>query len=407
MRLKSFRAIRPTPALAASIASPPYDVVTRREAARLARDNPLSFLHVCRSEIDLPDEVDAYDPRVYARARESLDALLARGALVRDERPALFVYRQVMEGRAQVGVVGCVHVDDYESGVIRQHEKTRPDKEDDRTRHILALAAQAEPVLLMYRGRPEIDRLVAAATAGPPLYDFTTGDGVAHRVWRVDDPAPYPDLFGSVTAYVADGHHRSAAAWRAARQRRAADPGHRGDAEDAWFLAVLFPAAPLRILAYNRLVQDLAGRTPAEVLGDLATLGRLVPTDEPVPPRPGAFCFYLAGTWHRLELPEASIDRSDAIRSLDVSLLQERVLGPVLGIADQRTDKRVDFVGGICGPAALAARVDSGEAALAISLHPTTVDQLMAVSDAGHVMPPKSTWFEPKLLSGLFVHPLD
>lgn len=406
MRFKPFRAIRPAPALAPSIASPPYDVVSRREAALLARGNPLSFLHVTRSEIDLPDEVDAYDPRVYARARESLDALLARGALVRDERPGLFIYRQVMEARAQVGVVGCVHVDDYEGDVIRKHEKTRPDKEDDRTRHILALDAQAEPVLLMYRGRPGIDRLVAAATTEPPLYDFTTGDGVAHRVWRVDDPAPYPGLFGPLAAYVADGHHRSAAAWRAARQRRAADPGHRGDEEHAWFLAVLFPAAQLRILAYNRLVLDLAGRTPAEVLADLAALGRLVPAGEPVPPRPGAFCFYLGGAWHRLELPEASIDRSDAIRSLDVSLLQERVLGPVLGIADQRTDKRIDFVGGIRGTAALAARVDSGEAALAISLHPTTVEQLMGVSDAGHVMPPKSTWFEPKLLSGLFVHPI-
>jgi uncharacterized protein (DUF1015 family) len=407
MRLKPFRAIRPAPALAASIAAPPYDVVSRREAARLARDNPLSFLHVCRSEIDLPDEVDAYDPRVYARARENLDALLDRGALVRDDRPALFVYRQVMEGRAQVGVVGCVHVDDYEAGVIRKHEKTRPDKEDDRTRHVLALDAQAEPVLLMYRGRPEIDGLVVAATAEPPLYDLVMPDGVAHTVWRVADATPYVAAFAAVAAaYVADGHHRSASAWRAARQRRAEDPRHRADAEYAWLLAVLFPAAQLRILAYNRLIIDLAGRTPAEVLDDLSGLGRLSPTTDPVPPRPGTFCFYLAGGWHRLELPEGSIDQSDPVRSLDASLLQERVLGPLLGITDQRTDKRIDFVGGIRGPRALEARVDSGEAALAISLHPTTVEQLMAVSDRGHVMPPKSTWFEPKLLSGLFVHPI-
>ena len=408
MRLKAFRAIRPAPALAASIASPPYDVVSRREAAALARNNPLSFLHVCRSEIDLPDEVDAYDPRVYARARENLDGLLARHALVRDDEPALFLYRQVMEGRAQIGVVGCVHLDDYEADVIRKHEKTRPDKEDDRTRHVRALEAQAEPVLLMYRGRPEIDRLVAAAAPAPPLYDFTTPDGVAHTVWRVADPAPYRGAFdGVASAYVADGHHRSASAARAARQRRAEDPRPRGDAEYAWLLAVLVPAAQLRILAYNRVITDLGGRAPEEVLGALGTIGRLSATADPVPPRPGVFCFYLERRWHRLELPDDSIDRSDPLRALDASLLQERVLGPVLGITDQRTDKRIDFVGGIRGTRALEARVDSGDAALAISLHPTTVEQLMAVSDAGHVMPPKSTWFEPKLLSGLFLHSLD
>ncbi len=408
MRLKAFRAIRPTPALAATIAAPPYDVVSRAEAATLARGNPLSFLHVCRSEIDLPDGVDAYDPRVYGRARENLDALLAQGALVRDARPALFLYRQVMEGRAQVGVVGCVHLDDYEAGVIRKHEKTRPDKEDDRTRHVLALGAQAEPVLLMYRGRPEIDRLVAAATMAPSLYDFVTPDGVAHTVWRLGDPAPYLGGFDGVTAaYVADGHHRSASAWRAAGQRRSEDTRPRGDEECEWLLAVLFPAAHLRILAYNRVITDLAGRTPEELLADLDAIGWLGVTDDPVPPCPGTFCFYLGRRWRRLELPEGSIDRSDPVRALDVSLLQERVLGPLLGIADPRTDKRIDFVGGIRGARALEARVDAGLAALAISLYPTTVEQLMAVSDAGHIMPPKSTWFEPKLLSGLFVHPFD
>ena len=415
MRLHPFRAVRPAPGQAAAIASPPYDVVSRGEAAALARDNPRSFLHVCRAEIDLPAEVDPYDPRVYVRARENLDALVRRGDLVRDPEPALFLYREVMDGRAQVGVVGCVHVDDYETDVIRKHEKTRPDKEDDRTRHLLALDAQAEPVLLMYRGRADIDGLVTTATAPPPLYDFTTADGVAHTVWRVTDATPYLTAFAGVaSAYVADGHHRSASAWRAARQRRAENPRHTGDEEYDWLLAVLFPAGQLSILAYNRLVLDLAGRRPDEVLGDLAKLGRLSAGADPVPPHPGVFCFYFSdgrgggsrGAWHRLELPEDSIDRSDPLRALDVSLLQERVLGPLLGIVDQRTDKRIDFVGGIRGTRALEARVDAGEAALAISLHPTTVEQLMAVSDRGHVMPPKSTWFEPKLLSGLFVHPI-
>ncbi|MEX2223039.1 MAG: DUF1015 family protein [Candidatus Rokuibacteriota bacterium] len=408
MRLEPFRAIRPAPALAATIASPPYDVVSRTEAAALARDNPLSFLHVGRAEIDLPETVDPYDPRVYATARRRLDRLVADGALLRDEHPALYLYREVMAGRAQIGVVCGVHVDDYEADVIRKHERTRPDKEDDRTRHLLALEAHAEPVLLLYRGRPEIDRLVAAAIEAAPLYDFTTPDGIAHTVWRLPDPAPYQRAFGGVPhAYVADGHHRSASAWRAARELRAADRGHTGEEEYDWFPAVLVPADQLRILAYNRVVTDLAGRRPAEVLAELGRLGRLGPTDDPVPPRPATFCFYLGGHWHRLELAEDSIDRTDPIGALDVSLLQARVLGPVLGIIDQRTDKRVDFVGGIRGAEALVARVDSGEAALAISLHPTTVEQLMAVSDAGHVMPPKSTWFEPKLLSGLFVHPFE
>ncbi|MGH7416581.1 MAG: DUF1015 domain-containing protein, partial [Candidatus Rokuibacteriota bacterium] len=341
MRLKPFRAIRPVPVLAATVASPPYDVVSRAEAAALARGNPLSFLHVCRSEIDLPDAVDPYDPRVYARARENLDALLSRGALVRDDRPALFLYRQVMEGRAQVGVVGCVHVDDYEADVIRKHEKTRPDKEDDRTRHVLTLGAQAEPVLLMYRGRPEIDRLVTAATTAPPLYDFVTPDGVAHTIWRLDDPAPYLTAYQSIAAaYVADGHHRSASAWRAARQRRRGEIARpRGDEEYEWLLAVLFPAGQLRILAYNRVITDLGGRTPEELFADLEAIGRLAVTDDPVPPRPGSFCFYLGKRWLRLELAEGSIDRSDPVRALDVALLQERVLGPLLGITDQRTDK--------------------------------------------------------------------
>jgi len=242
----------------------------------------------------------------------------------------------------------------------------------------------------------------------PPLHDFTTADGVAHTVWRIADPAPYVTAFAPIrSAYVADGHHRSAAAARAARHRRVERPRPRGDEAYEWLLAVLVPAAQLRILAYNRVVRDVGGRPGPELLAELSTWGPVRPTTDPTPPEPGVFCFYLEGRWWRLDLPGGSIDRSDPIRSLDVALLQERVLGPVLGIDDQRTDPRIDFVGGIRGTRALEALVDSGEAALAISLHPTTVEQLMAVADRGHVMPPKSTWFEPKLLSGLFVHPLD
>jgi uncharacterized protein (DUF1015 family) len=407
VRLARLRLIRPAPALAAAVASPPYDVVSRAEAAALARDNPLSFLHVCRAEIDLPDEVGPYDPRVYARARENLEALLGQGALLREPKPGLFLYRQVMEGRAQLGVVGGMRVDDYEADVIRRHENTRPEKEDDRTRHLLALDAQAEPVLLMYRGRPEIDRLVAETVTAAPLYDFATSDGVAHTVWPIPDPDPYESAFASVrSAYVADGHHRSAAAARAARRRRDENPRRRGDEAYEWLLAVLVPAAQLRILAYNRVIRDIGGRTVQALLAELSTWGPIQPTTDPVPPAPGVFCLYFGRRWWRLNLPGDSIDRSDPTGSLDVSLLQERLLGPVLGIVDQRTDPRIDFVGGIRGTRALEAPVDAGLAALAVSLYPTTVEQLMAVSDRGQIMPPKSTWFEPKLLSGLFVHPL-
>jgi uncharacterized protein (DUF1015 family) len=408
MRLNPFRAVRPRPDLAARVAAVPYDVVNRAEAVALARGNPHSFLHVGRSDIDLPDEVDPYDPRIYRRAREALDEFLAGGTLLQDLTPGLFLYRQIMDGRAQTGVVGCVHVDDYERDLIRKHEKTRQDKEDDRTRHVLTLKANAEPVFLTYPGRSDIDELVAGiATASPPLYDFTAPDGVRHTVWAVPDAGALARAFAAVPhSYVADGHHRSASAWRAGKELRAKNPSHRGDEEYNWFLAVLFPADQLRIFPYNRLVRDLKGQAPREVLERLGKLGKLTPATEATPDRTGVFCLYLDRRWLRLELDPAGIDRSDPIASLDVSLLQDRVLSPILGIGDPRTDKRIDFVGGIRGTAELERRVDSGEMAIAFSLYPTTLDQLMAVSDAGHVMPPKSTWFEPKLRSGLFVHEL-
>jgi len=408
MRLNPFRAVRPRSDLAAQVAAVPYDVVNRAEATELARGNPLSFLHVGRSDIDLPEDLDPYDSRIYRRAREALDDLLAGGTLLQDSKAGLFLYRQIMDGRAQTGVVGCVHVDDYERDLIRKHEKTRQDKEDDRTRHVLTLNANAEPVFLTYRGRPEIDELVAGmVSASPPLYDFTAPDGVRHTVWAVPDPGALARAFGPVPhAYVADGHHRSASAWRAGKELRAKNPSHRGDEEYNWFLAVLFPADQLRILPYNRLVRDLKGQAPSEVLDRLGRQGKLTAARDATPDRAGVFCIYLDGRWHRLELDPSGIDRSDPIASLDVSLLQDRVLSPILGIGDPRTDKRIDFVGGIRGTAELERRVSSGEVAIGFSLYPTTLDQLMAVSDAGHVMPPKSTWFEPKLRSGLFVHEL-
>ena len=407
MRLHPFRAVRPAPDLAERVAAVPYDVVNRAEAAALAKGNPYSFLHVGRSDIDLPEDLDPYDPRVYAKAREALDRFQAEGTLVREATPSLYLYRQIMDGRAQTGIVGCVHIDDYEQDIIRKHEKTRPDKEDDRTRHVLTLRANAEPVFLTYRGRSDIGKLTDPTLMSAPLYDFTAPDAVRHTVWRIADPGPLVNAFRAVPhAYVADGHHRSASAWRAGRELRTAPAQHRGDGEYNWFLAVLFPSEELRILPYHRVVRDLAGRGPGQVLARLAHLGHVTTTDDPVPPRPGAFCVFLLNAWYRVELDERTIDRSDPIGSLDVSLLQDRVLGPILGIGDPRTDQRIDFVGGIRGPAELERRVRSGEMAIAFSLYPTTLDQLMAVSDAGQVMPPKSTWFEPKLRSGLFVHTL-
>ncbi len=405
MRLHPFDAVCPTPGLAPQVAAVPYDVVNRDEACQLAEGNPHSFLHVGRADIDLPADVDPHDPRIYGKAREALDRFVAQGVLVREGAPALYLYRQIMSGRAQTGVVGCVHIDDYERDIIRKHEKTRQDKEDDRTRHVLTLEAHAEPVFLTYRARPEIDRLSAAVMATNPVHDFTAPDGVRHTVWRIPDRAAWQEAFRGVPhAYVADGHHRSASAWRAGKERRAANPGHRGDEEYNWFLAVLFPADQLTILPYNRVVRDLGGKSPEEVLQAMGRVGRLSSTDQPRPPRPGTFGVYLPGAWYRLELDEQRIDRRDPIGSLDVSLLQDQVLGPILGVGDPRTDKRLDFVGGIRGTAELERRVNSGEMAIAFSLYPTTVDQLMAVSDAGAIMPPKSTWFEPKLRSGLFVH---
>ena len=405
MRLNPFRALRPPPEFAAQVACVPYDVVNREEAASLAAGNPRSFLHVGRPDIDLPASTNPYDDRVYAQGRAALDGFLRDGTLVRDGDRTVYIYRQEMSGRGQTGVVASVHVDDYENNIIRKHEKTRKDKEDDRTRHVLTLDANAEPVFLAYRPSAAINADVAAAVKAPPLYDFLAPDGVRHIVWKVTDPTPLLRHFAEVPlAYVADGHHRSASAWRAGQERRKANPSHTGEEEYNWFLAVLFPSDELAILPYNRVVKDLNGLSAEQFRTKLAALGRVEPTTDPVPPVAGSFGVYLPGGWWRVTIDPAAIDATDPIRSLDVSLLQERVLTPILGVGDPRTDKRIDFVGGIRGTAELERRVDSGGVAVGFSLHPTTMDQLLAVSDAGEIMPPKSTWFEPKLRSGLLVH---
>ena len=407
VRIKPFAALRPLPNIASRVACPPYDVVDRAEAARLAAGNPASFMHVIRAEVDLPESTSPYDGAVYEQAQASLRRLVDEGTLVRDPEPGLYLYRQVMSGRSQTGLVACCHIEDYAANIVRRHEKTRPDKEDDRTRHILATGAQTGPVFCTFRDDAAFAALVSGDVNTRPLAHFDAPDGVTHTTWAVADPQAYVDLFASLEAvYVADGHHRAASALRAGRELRAAW-GAGEDAECNWFMVALFPASEVTILAYDRTVRDLGGRSSEEVLERLAGAGSLRATDDPRPRRPGTFGVYCAGGWRLLELEAASIDRGDPVASLDAALLQDRVLGPVLGVGDPREDPRLDFVGGLRSTEELRRRVDAGEAAIAFSLRPTTVEQLLNVADAGLVMPPKSTWFEPKLRSGLFVHVLE
>ncbi|QDT08456.1 DUF1015 domain-containing protein [Planctomycetes bacterium K23_9] len=407
-RVKAFRAVRPTVENAAQVASVPYDVVNRDEAAALAEGNEQSFLHVVRPDIDLPADTNPYADEIYAKAAENLNRFMSDGVLKQDDSESIFLYRQIMDGKSQVGVVCCCHVDDYENNLILKHEFTRPAKEDDRTRHVTTLKAHAGPVFLTYRDNAKVNDLVASAIGSDPVYDFTAADGVQHTVWKIDDASEYVAGLTDVPAfYVADGHHRAASAWRAGKARREANANHTGEEEYNWFLTVLFPASELNILAYNRIIKDLNGMTAEEIRGRLAEVGTLEPTDDPVPPSSGSFCVYLDGSWSRLTVPADSIDQDDAINCLDVAILEQRVIKPIFGIDDVRTDPRIDFVGGIRGTKELEKRVDSGDWACAVSMYPTSISELMAVSDAGEVMPPKSTWFEPKLRSGLLTHLLD
>jgi uncharacterized protein (DUF1015 family) len=399
--VRPFRAHRPPPALAGRVASPPYDVVSTAEARALAAGNTDSFLRVSRPEIDLPAGTDEHAEAVYAKGAENLRELEARRVLVQDPDPRLYVYAQRMGAHRQVGVVACVTVDEYDRDAIKKHEKTRADKEDDRVRHIDALGAHDEPVFLTYRSRPEIDAAVSEVTAGAPEYDLTTADGVEHRLWVVP-PATggrIEALFGAVPAlYVADGHHRSAAASRVHAARR----GRAGD--HAQFLAVVFPHDQMQILAYNRLVRDAKGRSPEALLEALRAVMDVEPASDPRPPSPRSFGILVAGRWWHARVRPGTYDANDPVAALDCSLCQDQILAPIFGIADPRRDKNVDFVGGIRGAAELEKRLREEGWSMALHLYPTRIEELLAVSDAGKLMPPKSTWFEPKLRSGLFLH---
>jgi uncharacterized protein (DUF1015 family) len=399
--LHPFRALRPSRDNAVRVAAPPYDVVNTREARELARGNPDSYLHVSRPEIDLPDGTDDHADAVYAQGSRNLADFRRREVLVADGEPHLYVYAQRMGAHRQVGLVACASVTEYDADLIKKHEKTRADKEDDRTHHVDEMGAHDEPVFLTYRASKEIDLAVAEVMRGAPEYDLTTQDGVEHRLWVVPEETSrrIADLFRAVPAlYVADGHHRSAAASRvhALRQGR---PG-----EHDRFLAVVFPHDQMQILAYNRVVRDVKGRSQAELRAAIGKVFDLAPADRPEPEGPLSFGVFLEGRWWRARVRPGSFDAKDPVASLDCSILQDQVLQPIFGIDDPRRSKDVDFVGGIRGAKELERRVKEEGWSVAFHLFPTRVDQVMDVSDAGKIMPPKSTWFEPKLRSGLFVH---
>lgn len=390
-----FRALRPAPGHAEEVASVPYDVVDTAEARALAEGKPRSFLHVIRPEIDLPEGTDEHDDRVYEQGAEALRRFAASDAFVTEAEPAFYVYRLVMDGRPQTGIFGLVTVREYDDDTILKHEKTRPDKEDDRTRHIVTQRAHAEPVMLTYRGTTELDALVREAMQGDPLYGFTATDGVRHEIWRMPDADAVTEAFRDVPKlYVADGHHRSAAASRAAKELPDND-------EARGFMAVLFPMEEMVILPYNRVVYDLPGG-PEAFLQALRARFDLNDRAPAAPAAPGHVSCYLGGRWFGLALPET--ERGTVADTLDVARLGEFVLEPMLGITNPRTDPNIGFVGGIRGTKELERLVDGGRAQLAISMVATRAEELLAVSDAGQLMPPKSTWFEPKLRSGLLVH---
>jgi uncharacterized protein (DUF1015 family) len=403
--VRPFRAFRPIQALALEVASPPYDVISTAEARVLAQDKPSSFLHVSRPEIDLPESADEHDDAVYTMGATNLQRLVSLGSLVQDAEPHLYLYEQTMGKHRQVGVVGCASVAEYMKGTIKKHEKTRADKEDDRTRHIQELGAHDEPVFLTYRKDTEIDALVLDSMTSFPIYDFTTPDGVGHRFWVLSRQTSLEleDRFEHAvpSLYVADGHHRSAAA---ARVHQAC----RGDGgEHDVFLAVVFPDDQMNIMPYNRVVRDLKGRSTDELLAELGKVMHVEPAidgEEATPKVPGTFGVYLAGKWYVARAHRDAERDHDPVKSLDCSIAQDLILGPIFGVSDPRRDKHVDFVGGIRGFRELEKRVDAGDMTIGLHLFPTQISQLFAVSDAGLLMPPKSTWFEPKLRSGLFVH---
>jgi uncharacterized protein (DUF1015 family) len=402
--IRPFRALRPNPGLAARICELPYDVMSSDEARVMAAGNPLSFLHVSKPEIDLPATVDVHDPLVYSTGRENFRKLIVTGALRREETPCFYLYRQVMGAHSQLGLVAAASCEDYGANVIKKHELTRPDKEQDRVNHIDALDAQTGPVFLTYRARPALDALFAKIALDQADIDLVAPDGVRHQAWVIKEPAVIEhieaEFAGINPLYIADGHHRSAAAWRVWQARH-------GTGSSGWFLSVIFPHNQMQILPYNRVLKDLNGRTAEAFLKELETVFEFQKTAAPSPTRTHQVGLFIQGKWHGLVFREALTQAPDPIDRLDVSLLQRHVLAPMLGIDDPRISQRIQFVGGIRGTAELEKLVNSGACACAFSMYPTGIEELMAIADGGGIMPPKSTWFEPKLRDGMFSHLLD
>ncbi len=399
--LKPFAALRPKPELADKICELPYDVMSSEEARQLAAGNPLSFLHVSKPEIDLPPGTDLYAPEVYAQGRENFQKLIAQGALKQDAQPCYYLYRQVMGKHAQVGLVAAASCEEYLNGIIKKHELTRVDKEDDRVRHIETLNSQTGPVFLTYRAVAALDDFIAKKSAGKPDTDFTAKDGVRHTAWTVGDAAGInfiAEQFGKIPClYIADGHHRSAAAARVFQARKGAGQSSR-------FLAVIFPHNQMQILPYNRVLKDLNGLSAPQLLQKLESVFVINPNGTARPTRKHELGLFLAGKWQTLHFRPELAATNDPIEKLDVTLLQKHVLDPIFGITDPRTSKRINFVGGIRGTAELEKLVNSGEYACAFSMFPTSIEDLMTIADAGGIMPPKSTWFEPKLRDAMFCH---
>jgi uncharacterized protein (DUF1015 family) len=407
--VKPFKGLRPIPDKVKEVASPPYDVISSDEAREVVEKNPLSFLRVIRPEVDLPQEIDLYDERVYKKGKENLDRFIGDGILIQDSTPCLYIYRQVMGDHIQVGLVACASVDEYEKGVIKKHEHTREEKEIDRTKHIESLNAQASPVFLTYRSNPDVDVFMLEGTKGEPVYDFTADDGVRHTFWVIDNPDTIETIMNGFRGidymYVADGHHRSAAAVRVRNRRKEQNPNHTGEEDYNYFLVVIFPHTQLKILDYNRVVKDTNGLNKEELLKKIkerfiieAREGKYKPSE------PHTFGMFFDKRWYKLTAKEGTFPLDDPVESLDVAILQENLLAPILGIVDPRKDKRISFIGGIKGIKTLEDMVNEGEYTIAFAMYPTNIESLMRVADAEKVMPPKSTWFEPKLRSGIVIH---
>lgn len=410
--VRPFAGLRPIRALAEKVASPPYDVLNSNEARDMAGENPISFLHINKPEIDLPPETDPYSDDVYAKGAENLQKMIRDGVLVQDDQPCFYLYAQTWGDHRQVGLVAGASVQEYIDDKIKKHELTREEKERDRIRHIESLGAQVGPVFLTYKALPEIDKELAVIQEKDPVYDFTAEDDIRHTFWVISSKLRIEmiaQLFERVPLlYVADGHHRSASATIIAQKRREQNPDYTGQEPWNFFLAVIFPHDQMKILPYNRVVRDLNRASSEEFIRKIEGSFYLSKSDQPIAPeRTKVFGMYLDGNWYRLEAKAGTYNDNDAVESLDVAILQNNLLNPILGIEDPRKDKRIDFVGGIRGLGELEKRVNSGEMKVAFSLHATTIEQLIDVADAGKIMPPKSTWFEPKLRSGLVIHKID